>query len=77
MVVWNLYWIDGRFVTSDVGAKLAGAMARLRGRGDEGAALVLYADEATPAGSSAALEAFVRANLTSLNTLLLRTRDTR
>lgn len=77
MVVWNLYWIDGRFITSDVGAKLAGAMARLRGRGDEGAALVLYADEATPAASTAALQAFVRANLAPLNALLQAARDAR
>ncbi len=77
MVAWNLYWVDGRFVTSDVGAKLAGAMARLRGRGNDGAALVLFADEAAPAASSAALEAFVRANLAPLNALLQGTRDAR
>ena len=77
MVVWNAYWIDGRLITSDVMAKLAGAMSRLRGRGDEGAALVLYADEATPAASNATLEAFVRANLAPINTLLQQARDAR
>ena len=77
LVVWNAYWIDGRLITSDVAAKLAGALARLRGRGDEGAVLVLYADEATPAASSAALEAFTRANLAGLDGLLQRTRESR
>jgi exosortase A len=77
MVVWNAYWIDGRIVASDVRAKLAGALARLRGRGDEGAAIVLYANEATPAASAAALEAFVRANIAPLNIALQRTRDAR
>ncbi len=77
MVVWNAYWIDGRLITSDVTAKLAGALSRLRGRGDEGAALVLYADEDTPAASHAVLEAFVRANLTPLTVLLQQTRDAR
>ncbi len=75
--VWNAYWIDGRLFTSDIAAKLAGALARLRGRGDEGAALVLYADEPTPAQSTAALEAFMRSNGAALNALLQQTRTTR
>ncbi|MDZ7592162.1 MAG: EpsI family protein [Rubrivivax sp.] len=77
LVVWRLYWIDGRFITGDVQAKLAGVAARLRGRGDEGALLVLYADGDTVAASNAALEAFVQANLNELNALLQRTRDSR
>jgi EpsI family protein len=77
LVVWRFYWVDGRFIRSDVATKVAGGMARLRGRGDEGAALVLYADEASVAASNTALEAFVQANLDGLNELLQRTRDTR
>lgn len=77
LVVWRVYWIDGRFIAGDVAAKVAGVLARLRGRGDEGAAIVLYADEDTVAASNAALEAFVQANLGSLNALLQRTHDTR
>lgn len=75
--VWRSYWIDGRWVAGDVRAKLVGAAARLQGRGDEGALLVLYADAGSPPASNAALEAFVRDNLASLNTLLQRTRDQR
>jgi exosortase A len=77
LVVWRVYWIDGRFIAGDVAAKIAGVQARLRGRGDEGAAIVLYADGETVAASNAALEAFVQANLGSLNALLQSTRDAR
>ena len=77
LVVWRVYWIDGRFIAGDVAAKIAGVLARLRGRGDEGAAIVLYADGETVEASNAALEAFVQANLRDLNSLLQRTRDAR
>ena len=77
LVAWQVYWIDGRFIAGDVAAKFANALARLRGRGDDGAALVLHADGETVAASNAALEAFVQANLASLNALLQRARDTR
>jgi exosortase A len=76
-VIWRMYWVDGRFIRGAVAAKLAGGLARLRGHGDEGAALVLYADEDTVAASNAALEAFVQANLGELDKLLQRTRDAR
>jgi EpsI family protein len=77
LVVWRVYWIDGRFVAGDVAAKVHGGLARLKGRGDEGAAVVLYADADTVAASNAALEAFVQANHDELGALLQRTRDDR
>ena len=77
LVVWRVYWIDGRFVAGDVAAKIHGGLARLKGRGDEGAAVVLYADGDTVAASNAALETFVQTNHETLNALLQRTRDDR
>jgi exosortase A len=77
IVAWRLYWIDGRFVTGDAPAKLANAASRLRGRGDDGAAIVLYADRAGFEASSAALQAFARDNMGALDELLQRTRDAR
>lgn len=77
LVVWRVYWIDGRFVAGDAAAKIHGGLARLKGRGDEGAAVVLYADADTVAASNAALEAFVQANHDALGALLQRTRDDR
>ena len=77
LVVWRFYWVDGRFIGGDVPAKLAGALARLRGRGDEGAALVLHVDAGSVEASHAALQAFVDANAERLNELLGQTRDAR
>lgn len=77
LVVWHVYWVDGRFFAGDAATKIAGLLARLRGHGDEGAAIVLYADGETVAASNAALEAFVQANLGGLNAILQRTRDAR
>ncbi len=66
LVVWHGYWVNGRLVTGDLQAKLAGAASRLRGQGDDGAVIVLHAAEATPAASTAALQAFARDNLEAL-----------
>lgn len=77
LVVWRVYWIDGRFIAGDLAAKLAGVVARLEGRGDEGGSLVLYADGDTVEASNAALQAFVQANLDGLGALLQHTRDAR
>lgn len=77
LVVWHVYWVDGRFIAGDAAAKVAGALARLRGHGDEGAALVVHADAGSAEASTAALQAFMQANLAPLGELLQRTRDTR
>ncbi len=75
--VWRLYWIDGRYIGSDAGAKVAGIWERLQGRGDDGAELLLYTQAASAAGAAQVLEAFLQANHAPLNALLQRTRDTR
>jgi EpsI family protein len=77
LVAWRVYWIDGRFIAGDAAGKVANAVARLRGHGDEGAGLVLYAWGETIAAAQATLEAFVKANLAPLNELLQRTHDAR
>lgn len=77
LLVWRVYWVDGRFIAGDVATKIAGVLARLQGHGDEGAAIVLYADGKTVAASNATLQAFLPANLDGLNALLQRTREAR
>jgi EpsI family protein len=77
VVVWRLYWIDGALIAGDAAAKLAGAMAQLRGHGDDGAAIVLYAAGESHTVSTAALEAFVKTNLEALEALLRQARDAR
>jgi len=77
LVVWQLYWIDGRWVSGDVQAKLLNALARLKGRGDDGAVLVMHADDESSAAAAAALQSFTQANLAKLGGLLQQTRDAR
>ncbi|MBI3369385.1 MAG: exosortase A [Burkholderiales bacterium] len=56
--IWQLYWIDGRLVAGHAAAKLVGVVARLMGRGDDGALITLFASERQPGGAEAALTAF-------------------
>ena len=59
LLVWRLYWIDGQLVSGDLRGKLMGAWARLKGRGDDAALLLLYADEPDDAQSERALTRFM------------------
>ncbi len=49
--VWHWYWIDGRIVTNDYLGKLWIVFSRLSGRGDNSAAVFIYAQE--PDGEAA------------------------
>jgi exosortase A len=75
MTVWRLYWIDGAFEASDARAKLRGAWQRLRGRGDDGAVLVLYTIAPSRPAADAALGSFAREHLAAVQTQLRATRD--
>ena len=77
LVVWRLYWIDGRWVRGDAAAKLLNAVTRLRGRGDDGAALFLFTDNEATAASTMALQSFAGDNLGAIDALLRQTRDAR
>ena len=77
LTAWRVYWVDGRWIAGDAQAKLAGAFSRLRGRGDDGAVLVLWTNKPSPEQSQAVLEQFVRDNLPVLGRLLAQTRDQR
>ncbi|MDE2397440.1 MAG: exosortase A [Burkholderiales bacterium] len=74
--VWVLNWADGRWVDSDLGVTIANGRGRLRGRGDDCAAVILYA-AGPPAAASARVEAFARANLGKISELLEHTREQR
>ena len=77
LTAWRVYWVDGRWIAGDIGAKLAGAFSRLQGRGDDGAVLVLWVDNESPAAAQAQLKTFAQDNLTTLGALLAQTRDRR
>ena len=61
LAAWQWYWVGGRLTASDALAKVYTALARLSGRGDDSAVVILYApgaaeDAAGSADASAASE---------------------
>lgn len=77
MLAWQFYWVNGDLAAQDLRAKLLGAWHRLHGRGDESAAVVLFAEDEPSLPAEAALESFVRENLGTVTAELQRTRDAR
>ncbi len=60
LLVWTWYWTPQRSTASPTLVKLAGALGRLQGRGDDAAQVVLYAPiEPDVASASERLEAFL------------------
>jgi EpsI family protein len=53
---WQWYWIDGVVTSNEAVAKAAIAWSRLRGRGDDAAAIVVFSDAPSP---QRALDGFV------------------
>jgi exosortase A len=68
--VWQVYWIDGRLVTSDWQAKLYGVWQTLTGRGDDGAVLILYADKAAAGSDDELLREFLHTSWPRIDTAL-------
>jgi exosortase A len=60
LTAWQWYWIDGTLTASDAYAKALTAWSRLRGRGDDSAAVILYVPDADPGRATATLQAFTR-----------------
>jgi exosortase A len=75
IVAWQWYWVDGVLTSSDALAKAFIAWSRLRGRGDDAAAVVFYAREHPGGDVNAALEAFVRDAWPDVRATLERTRN--
>ena len=72
LVVWRIYWINGKLIASDYLAKAYGAFCRLIGRGDDSAIIVLYTPKNdAPGDEQAVLASFLAANYGSINQLLL------
>ncbi len=77
LAVWQLYWVNGRLMHDDAGARLWGALYRLLGRGDDAATIVFHTLQTAPGEKQALLDAFVRAHLPAIEAQLRRTRDGR
>ena len=77
LVAWQVYWVNGTLTAHDHAAKLVGAWHRLLGRGDDGAAIVLYAPDTEVSPADAALKRFASANLAAIERALDATRAAR
>lgn len=64
--VRQVYWVDGRLLASEARASVAGALGRLQGRGDDAAALIVFAEGREPAATQATLDAFTHDTLPAL-----------
>ncbi len=73
--VWQVYWVNGRWIEGDVPAKLHGALARVLGRGDESAALVLYTPRGSNGDPGQVLQDFLGTNLAPIEQALVAARD--
>jgi exosortase A len=77
LLVWRIYWVNGKWTASDMLAKVYGALYRLMGRGDDGAAIIVYADKGQAGEGEATLVSFVQANASTIERLLEQTRAQR
>ncbi|MDT7837669.1 exosortase A [Aquabacterium sp. OR-4] len=68
----RVYWVGGRWTPSDFEAKLWEAWLQLSGQPDDGAALILSADDLPGAPADAVLDAFTNANSDALRRLLIQ-----
>jgi len=74
VVAWQVYWVGGRFTSSDAEAKVRVALDRLLGRGDDSAEIILSVSGAAPEVADRSLRAFVEDNLGALDAALTQTR---
>jgi len=70
---WQVYWVAGRFTSSDAMAKAWVALARLLGRGDDSAELIVYVSGTSPELAERALQSFVQDNFEPLDAQLTQT----
>ena len=75
--VLELYWIDGTYTGSEYMAKILLALARLRGRGDDSAAVVISADNSQVTSTAAVLEKFAADMGQSISNSLEQARNKR
>ncbi|MCK9686367.1 exosortase A [Scleromatobacter humisilvae] len=73
VTAWQVYWVGGRFTSSDAVAKAGVAIDRLLGRGDDSAELIVYVGGTSPALAERALQSFVQDNFGVLDAQLTRT----
>ncbi|MBP8091198.1 MAG: EpsI family protein, partial [Giesbergeria sp.] len=76
ILAWKFYWVDGKFTANKFYAKILGALSQIKGKGDDGAIIVVYAkfydDQAY---AKKALESFMKDNEKNIENALLKTKN--
>lgn len=75
--VLELYWVDGTYTGNEYVAKILLALARLRGRGDDSAAIVISADSSQISSTATVLDRFAEDMGLSISSALEQTRNKR
>ena len=60
VMAWQWYWVDGTITFNPVMAKALTAWSRLRGHGDDSAAIIVYTSETDPQRAAETLQSFTR-----------------
>lgn len=77
LVVWQWYWVNGHWTSSDALVKAYTALSRLTGKGDDSAVIVLYAPQGQAGEGDAVLADFARAAGPAVSSALQQTLATR
>jgi len=77
LTVWQWYWVDGRWTASDSLAKAYMALARLMGKGDDSAVVILYAAHEQAVEAPAILDDFAAAAAAPIRDALRQTAENR
>jgi exosortase A len=74
LAVWQVYWVNGRFVSSDALAKIHGALSRLKGQGDDSAVIIFYTPIDNTNSARQTLESYAKAQGALIEAGLQQTR---
>ena len=77
LLVWQWYWVDGRWTASDFLAKAYTVLSRLRGKGDDSAVIILYALPSRTEQADTILQDFARAAAPAIENALQQTGQAR
>ena len=76
VLVWRWYWIDGQYTANAYKAKLLQAKEKFLMRGDDGAAIVIYASFSDkPEEARIAMRQFLREHMAALNSTLSKNKQ--
>ncbi len=77
LLVWQWYWINGRWTSSEAIAKVYTALSRLSGHGDDSAVVILFTQQDGPGEADATLADFVAVAAEAIGSALQQTADGR